>query len=150
LFRQQLRKFFSLPWGDRLLLIEATLWLGLARLVMLAIPFRWLAPSLGQQMLESPTTDEPAQHEDARRLSRAVVTMSRYTPWESKCLTQAIAGKMMLKRRGIASTLYLGVMKDGNNGLSAHAWLRSGTVILTGGPGRERFTVVSTFADRQK
>lgn len=101
-------------------------------------------------MLESPTTDEPDQHEDVHRLSRAVVTMSRHTPWESQCLTQALAGKMMLKRRGIASTLYLGVMKDGDTGLSAHAWLRSGTFILTGGPEQERFTVVSTFAEKQK
>jgi hypothetical protein len=54
---------------------------------------------------------------------------------------------MMLKCRGVHSTLYLGVAKEGEKGLSAHAWLRSGTLVLTGGPGKERFTVISTFAE---
>jgi hypothetical protein len=62
-------------------------------------------------------------------------------------LVQALAAKIMLTRRGICSTLYLGAAKAGE-GLAAHAWLRSGSVIVTGGPGRERFTVISTFADR--
>jgi hypothetical protein len=53
----------------------------------------------------------------------------------------------MLRRRGVPSTLYLGVMKDDTAGLSAHAWVRSGDVVLTGATGRERFTVISTFTE---
>lgn len=83
----------------------------------------------------------------AVRIGRAVETISRYTPWESKCLVQAVVGKIMLRRLGLANTLYLGVRGDGGNGLQAHAWLRCGDVILTGGSGRKEFTVVSKFAD---
>lgn len=145
----RLRRFFRRSWRDRLLLIEATVWLGLARLAIAALPFRWLAPYLGQQQRESPTTDVPDPHEHVRRISRAVATMSWHAPWQSTCLAQAMAAKMMLRRRGIYSTLYLGVAKDGEEGLVAHAWLRSGTTILTGEPGWERFTVVSTFAEKR-
>jgi hypothetical protein len=60
---------------------------------------------------------------------------------------QAIAAKLMLKRRGIPSTLHLGVAKEDNR-FMAHAWLRSGSIILTGGAGRERFTIISTFAEK--
>jgi hypothetical protein len=127
--------------------MEATAWLGLARFALMAVPFRWIAPHLGQGILESPTIDDPDQGIRLQRISRAVVTTSRYTPWESKCLVQAIAAKMMLKCRGIHSTLYLGVAKEGEKELSAHAWLRSGTLVLTGAPGKERFTVVATFAE---
>jgi hypothetical protein len=90
---------------------------------------------------------DPGQQERVRRIGRAVVTMSRHTPWESQCLVQAIAAKMMLRRRGVPSTLYLGVTKDDATGLSAHAWVRSGDVVLTGAAGRERFTVIATFAE---
>ena len=38
----------------------------------------------------------------------------------------------MLRRRRVPSTLYLGVRRSGP-GLSAHAWLRSGPAIVTGG-----------------
>lgn len=49
----------------------------------------------------------------------------------------AIAGKMMLKRRKIPSTLYLGITRDveKENSLKAYAWLRSGIHILTGNKG---------------
>jgi hypothetical protein len=50
----------------------------------------------------------------------------------------------MLRRRGIHSTLYLGV--DRATGFDAHAWVRVGRVIVTGAPEHRRFSVVSTFA----
>ncbi len=62
------------------------------------------------------------------------------------CRRQALAAKRMLRDPGLPSTLYLGVASDEDAGLKAHAWLRSGAVILTGSEGREDFTVVSTFA----
>lgn len=145
----QLRKLFRLSWSDRLLLIEALLWLVLARLAILALPFRWIAPHLGQHMAESAPTEAPEQADRLRRIAGAITAASRRTPWQSACLAQAMAGKMMLRRRGLHSTLYLGVVGDEDRGLSAHAWLRSGDVILTGARGMERYTVVSTFAEKQ-
>jgi hypothetical protein len=134
-------------WGDRLVLIEALAWLGIARFAVGALPFHWIASYLGHRQRESPAMADPGQQERVRRIGRAVVTMSRHTPWESQCLVQAIAAKMMLRRRGVPSTLYLGVTKDDATGLSAHAWVRSGDVVLTGAAGRERFTVIATFAE---
>jgi hypothetical protein len=55
----------------------------------------------------------------------------------------------MLQRRRIPSTLYFGVAKDPDGNLKAHAWLRSGTQMVTGAAGRKQFTVVATFADIQ-
>ncbi|MEO1800116.1 MAG: lasso peptide biosynthesis B2 protein, partial [Cyanobacteria bacterium J06629_2] len=73
--------------------------------------------------------------------------ISYYTPWQSKCLVQAIAAKRMLQSRKIVSTLYLGVTRNSHQSLEAHAWLRSGQMYLTGGREREEFTVVATFAE---
>jgi hypothetical protein len=134
-------------WRDRLLPLEAAACLGLSRLAILLLPFRWLIPLLGQQQHETPAADTPTLHPTLQGIARAVAVMSRHTPWENTCLVQAVAAKLMLRRRGIPSTLYLGVSK-GEQGLVAHAWLRSGACILTGDAGRQRFTVISTFAEK--
>ncbi|MBU0493234.1 MAG: lasso peptide biosynthesis B2 protein [Chloroflexi bacterium] len=150
LLRQHLAKLCSHTWIERGLLLEALFWLVAARLVVLLIPFRYIAPLLGSHMAMSPTALLPEQAARSRQVGWAVRAVARRTPWDSNCLAQAIAGKMMLRRRGIASTLYLGVAKDEDKDLAAHAWLRSGDQILTGGSAQERFTVLSTFAERPK
>ncbi len=142
-------KLFQLSDGDRWLVLEAAFWLGIARLAILILPFRWIAPFLGKHMAESPQSMEPNFGDFAERASWAVQTAGRHLPWECKCLTQAIAGKGMFKLRRIPSTLYLGLGKDGGEKLKAHAWLRSGDVIITGGVGMNLFTIVSSFAEKK-
>lgn len=139
-------KFFSLSWQDRWLFIEAFCLTGIVRLAILLIPFRRLSMVLGKHMRESPIKEDVVEAEVARRIGWGVETVSRYTPWESKCLVQAIVGKIMLRQYEIANTLYLGVRRDAGS-LVAHAWLRCGATIITGGQGWERFTMVGKFAD---
>ena len=143
----RLRKFLALPHADRACLVEAGFCLGLARLAILVLPFRRVAPVLGRQMARSPEETGGAPAELLDRISWAVAAASRHLPWDCLCLAQAMAGKAMLKRRGVPSTLYLGVAKDGEARLQAHAWLRCGERILTGRQGMARFTVIATFAE---
>jgi hypothetical protein len=147
--RRSLHRFLRRPWRECLLLSEALTCLGLARVATLLLPFRWLMPLLGQQQHETPMTDTPSCRPTLRAVARAIASASRHAPWESACLVQAVTAKLMLKRRGIPSTLYLGVAREDDR-LTAHAWLRSGYVVLTGGAGRQRFTVISTFAEKPK
>ncbi|MGL5206834.1 MAG: lasso peptide biosynthesis B2 protein [Acidaminococcaceae bacterium] len=139
--------FFSLPWREQSLLL-IVFWLsGLVRATTLLLPFACLAPFLGKQMAESPPNFPLCQEHYVRQVSRNITIVSRNTPWESKCLVQAIVGKIMLRRLAVNNTLYLGVGRDEKDKLIAHAWLRCGTVFVSGGAGRERFTVVGKFAD---
>jgi hypothetical protein len=130
------------------MLIEAFLLLGAARLALIILPFKWLAVTLGRHMEEPGKEMNPSVVRCARMIGQAVCAAANYTPWKSVCLPQAVAAKWMLKRRRIAATLYLGVSKDGSKPqeLAAHAWLRCGTLILTGRDGHRRFTVVSKFS----
>ena len=141
------RKFWGLSWGDRWLLVEAAAWLGGARLAIRVLPFRCIAPHLGVAGTETSGVDDPDTFERVGRIGWALRTTSRHTPWESACLVQGVAGKGMLGVRGIASTLYLGVELDGDGEerMSAHAWLRCGTMVLTGANDRHRFKIVATF-----
>jgi hypothetical protein len=91
--------------------------------------------------------DDPGKEEYIRRISWAIDVLSRRTPWESKCLVQAITAKILLRRKLLPNTLYLGVAKDGNDKMIAHAWTRTGCRIVTGGYGLDAYTVVATFAD---
>ena len=133
---------------ERMLLLEAFLLLGLARLGVIILPFRWLAKSLGKHMKEDQTPLLPADLKLSRLVGAAVRSAANYTPWGSVCLPQAVAAKWMLQRRNIPGTVYLGVMKDKTKPekLAAHAWLRCGNIILTGAKGHRQYTVVSTFS----
>ncbi len=134
--------------AERLVLLEAFALLGIARLVVLVLPFKWLAVSLGRHMKETGTEINSSDLCSARMVGQAVRSAVRYTPWESVCLPQAVAAQWMLKRRHVAATLYLGVAKDQTKqeNLAAHAWLRCGSIILTGAEGHRQFTVVGTFS----
>ena len=137
------RKFAASSVRDRWLFVEAAIFVTLAGLALCIVPFRRLAPYLGRHMQGS---TEKAQRADGLRLEvhRAVGRAARYLPWPAKCFSQAIAGKLMLRRRGVASTLCLGVKKGGEE-LEAHAWLRAGGFVVTGARGMAGFTIVATF-----
>jgi hypothetical protein len=126
--------------GARLLL-ESTLLLGLARLLVLLVPFRMYARAIGRDG-ESPDAPPP---QVVHRVRRAIESVSGHVPWRSKCLEQALAAKAMLRGRGIPSTLYLAVARD--VALEAHAWVRSGNVYVTGEVAFDRYTIVARFAD---
>lgn len=139
-----LSRLLRLPAADRSLLFEAVLGLSIAGLAIRAVRFGRLAPRLGRHMAESPPASDEAATAQARRIQWAVEGAARHLPWKPVCLPQAVTAQWMLRRRGIASTLYLGV--DPAAGYHAHAWVRAGSVIVTGGPSATGFTVVSTFA----
>lgn len=133
---------------ERLLLLEAFALLGVARFLVLTLPFKWLSVSLGRHMKETCTQITPSDLRYARMVGQAVRSAANNTPWESLCLPQAVAAQWMLKQRHVAGTIYLGVAKSETKpeDLAAHAWLRCGTMILTGREGHRQFTVVATFS----
>jgi hypothetical protein len=145
-----LKKFWQVPRREKVLFCEAVYRLLMARLAILIFPFRKIAPRLGEHMKETPRQEQPHYTRTLVQIRQAMRRAGKYTPWESACLAQSIAGKMMLNRRNIPSTLYLGVAKEKKEKrkLKAHAWLRSGNIILTGqkGVNLSAFTVVSMFA----
>jgi hypothetical protein len=150
MWMQRWRRIWKLSWTDRWLLAEALFWLGTARLALRLLPSRWLAPCFGQPMAARPPSEAlSVPRSQACRLGWALDTLSRSLPWKCSCLTQALAGKMMLRRRGWPSVLVLGVARADQTTFMAHAWLQCGTLILTGAPGHGRFHVLTTFVEER-
>lgn len=144
------RRLAALSWAERLLLIEAAGWLALARLAVVLLPFRVTSRRLGTHMAETSAADVPGAETSLRRVAWAIGAVARRTPWRSKCLEQAIAAKAMLRARGLPSTMYVGLARSPAAewpSIDAHAWVRCGSVNVTGGSRVDRYAVVSTFAD---
>lgn len=128
--------------AERWLLAEAVVSLGAARVVILLVPFRRIAPWLER------TPRGPARAADPflmLAVRRAVTTAAQHVPWNAVCLPQAMAAKFMLARRGVASTLHLGLARKGAAELLAHAWLEAGDAIVVGEAGRDTVTPIARF-----
>ena len=148
-----LDKWSTTTGKQRRVLFEAAWNLAAAQLAIRLLPFRWIVPSLGH-LGEDPADRSVSQEqtEEARRIGWAVTALASYVPWDPRCLAQAVAGKWMLHRRGIPSTLYLGVKHadEGEQWLEAHAWLRCGTEIITGERQHDRFDVLTSFSEHER
>ena len=93
---------------------------------------------------ETDTYLKPWQYRYAYMVARHVNRVANNTPWESKCLVRALTARKLLSEHEISTTLYLGVGKDENGAMVAHAWIRAGECYVTGGDGKE-YATVATF-----
>jgi hypothetical protein len=128
--RRKLRTFLGMSGADRLMVCEAVLMLALARLMVLTVPFRFMAPWLARAP-DTGTCDE----ELLSSVRRAVMTAARNVPWNAVCLPQAMAAKAMLARRGCGSSFHLGAGFGAADKLIAHAWLVAGGKVVVGAAG---------------
>jgi len=78
---------------------------------------------------------------DLGKIAWGVSSAARFVPHAS-CLTQAVAGRFLLARRGQPSTIRIGVDSNSPKSLKAHAWLISGKAIVLGGPGLDATSFV--------
>jgi Transglutaminase-like superfamily len=124
----------------RAYLREATLMLARARVAVWLLPpaciFAW--------------ANRPQRHsrrfaaDQAPWVAWSIETMS-VMPWiKASCLASALAAHAMLRRRGIASRLCLGVARD-ESAVAAHAWIEVGRDVIVGGAEAGRFTRIAQF-----
>jgi hypothetical protein len=145
----RLAGWLRLSWRDRLLVADATGTLLVASVALHALPFRWVSPCFGVRGQESTSNALPGSTATVHRIVWAIATAARAAPWRCKCLEQALAARWLLKKRRIPSTLYIGVGPAGPASLEAHAWLRSGSVIVCGDALHERFAPLVAYGDAQ-
>ena len=145
--RRKITTWCNLPRSQKLLFFVSISLLGVARLAILVLPFRILARRLGEDFKTTPLV--PLITTEKRRIAiligRSVRMAARYTPWESKCLAQALVAGLLLEVMKIPHGLYLGVCRGNEAEMKAHAWVCSGPIFVTGGNSFGEFTVVSSF-----
>jgi Transglutaminase-like superfamily len=128
----------------RMYLREAAVMIILARLAVRVIPtariFSWADRPPGR--INRFAGDE------ANWIVWAVETAA-VKPWiNALCLPRALAAHAMLRRRGIASRLCLGVARK-ESGLAAHAWVEVGRQKIGAGGGEAAYTRLADFGGAQ-
>ena len=149
---RKLRRFGEIGARRRALVMEAALWLLAARIALIAVPFPRLARRLGAFV---PPTDarvarvaEGCSDADARlaaEIGWATVRAARHVPFKAVCLPQAMAARIMLRRRGVASVLHFGAARGTDKPIDAHAWLDAAGVEVTGYPVAAQFSEIACF-----
>ena len=113
---------------------EAAIMLVLARLALrLVAPARLLA-----RASRPPRRVRRFAGEDVRWVAWAVETIGDRRWMQAPALPRALAAQTMLRRRGIASRLCLGVARERGT-LAAHAWIEVGQEMILGGDGAGEF-----------
>ena len=150
--RRPLGRFVQIDGRRRALVVEAVLWLTLARLALIFIPFPRLAKHLGAfvspadaRALHDAVSTGPRCAAVATEVGWAVTRAARYVPLKAVCLPQAMAARIMLNRRGIASVMHFGAAKGDEKAFDAHAWLDAAGIEVTGYPVAKGFAEIGCF-----
>jgi len=134
-----LRKYFALTSDQRRILTEAILFLFSAKVILTLMPVRRVLKAASDTNTSPGEADLNVLNVIRWALSWAV----RLSFWKNRCLVQSVAGWWMIKRRGIACSLSLGVRHDDRGKVIAHAWLKAGDfeVVEKGGDYLELYLV---------
>lgn len=123
-----LLRFWRLPRARRRLLVQAAAVLALVRVALLILPFKAVAPLA--RKLQGRGQGSGGDAPTIGDIVWAVGVASRRVTGGT-CLTQALAGSVLLARNGYPSDLRIGVRRDPIRGFEAHAWLeRDGDIVL--------------------
>ena len=91
-----------------------------------------LAAHPGDRSAGAPAPSQ-AQADVIARVAFIVPRVGANLPWRSDCLVQALAAQRWLAGHGIGSDICIGVRKPAGQEFGAHAWLKVGDRVVTGG-----------------
>ena len=119
-----------------------------AGLFVRMLPFRTIMKLVG--IGRARASEDVALHRTSDPVAAAVgVAVNRAfarLPWHSTCLVRALAGRLMLMRRGVPSIVVFGVTKRMDH-IHAHAWLVAGNGPVCGGREGAGFQPIAAFQE---
>lgn len=130
---------------NKFLIIKTLFLTAIVRCVILIVPFKNIKKYIGVSGQESDKVSLFDPDKKIIRIKRVVNKLSKHTPWESKCLVKAMVAQHLLVENNFETTLYLGVGKDDQEKMVAHAWLRCGDIYVTGYEEIHKFVEVAKF-----
>jgi Transglutaminase-like superfamily len=139
-------RLLAFPPAERLLLVKTALLLAVIRLGLRLLPFRallWLLNGAAR----APRGLSEGPRFSPERIASAVTVTGPYMLNERPCLTQALAVRLLLVRRGYPARLRLGVTRGERGEVLAHAWVESDGRVIIGGSASEleRYTPLLTL-----
>jgi hypothetical protein len=123
-----IRKLRSLDGGRRRLLVHALMLVLVVRIGLWILPFRVLHRAVVTRGSRRSGGSHPVE-----AITWAITAAAHRVP-RASCLTQALAGMLLLSANGHPAMLRIGVAKKEDGGLRAHAWIDSGGETILGDP----------------
>lgn len=118
-------RFAAMPRKEKLLAAEAVMTLYISWLKIQFMSLRRLT-NMGKETAITGLSNDQDSSKAIKSIKTALRRADRFSFWRNRCLVSSFAGKKMLSRRGIESSIYLGARLDEGGRLKAHAWLKSG------------------------
>ena len=134
---RRIRRLLNLAPGDRALLVRALFLVSFVRSGLWILPFDFV-----RRVVLRPRKQEGK--DPAVKLIWAVRTVSPYLP-RASCLTQALAAQALLAVSGYPSRIEVGVAKEAERSLAAHAWLVFEEQVVLGGPDVNRYVPLAVW-----
>jgi hypothetical protein len=113
------------------------------RLALWVFPFsrvRRLVARLGR----CPTHPGPGGPRRPEVMGCAVTLAARFIP-RGSCLTQALAMEVLMRRAGFRPRLEIGLMRNADGTVSAHAWIENEGRVVIGDGALDRFEPLATL-----
>ena len=133
--------FCRLGWRRQALFVEALALVAFAWAVTRLLPYRWVSPLYGRPRAAEAAAGESAGAPGRRPFAPdpavrdvrwALRMVHRRLAWDRSCLARALAGRIMLRRRGYSTTLYIGAFRGTASAPGLHAWLLEHGAPVTG------------------
>ena len=109
--------------ADGIVLAQSAVLLPFVRIALVVFPFRTVLNLVDRAAASSVVRRRVPR--PAERVLWAVTKASRYVPGAGHCLTQALVAKTLLGNQTRAIDVRIGVAKDEEGRLIAHAWLEA-------------------------
>lgn len=140
-------KFGRFNWEERRALGEALLLLALGAVAVRLMPLKWLGRISGAGPFGRPPCDADRAEVLTWMVGWAVQRAARRSPLRAKCFEQGLAAQIMLRRRGIDSTLFygVGVAPCIERPVRAHVWVETERFPVVGRPEPGDFALLATW-----
>lgn len=147
-FMRKMQTMRSLSFRQLLFFPIIFILLGIARIIILTIPFRVIT----RIFLESRnkkylfTTRKMKVIMD---LAKSITIAAKYTPWASKCLVQALIIRLFLRIYSLPNIFYIGISYDKDDKFLSHAWISVEDITVIGGQNSFlNFKIIKQFEDK--
>jgi hypothetical protein len=127
---KQIHKFLQLSWRDQLLLIHATFVLAVVVLGLRVFPWITLQRQL-LQLVKGCSRFALKPRPSTQQIGWSVKIASLYVP-KATCLPKALTAQLLLIQHTYPANLQIGIAKNKEGILQAHAWVSSENSTIIG------------------
>lgn len=136
-----LNSFCNLSNVQRKLLLEASLYLIVIRLVLVFIPFKYISLYLNKEITKYDISGEKLIPDIVWAINKA----TKFLPVRLVCFPRGIATYIIMRKCGLNAQLFYGVSHIPNENLEGHVWVMYKNTKVIGCEQIENYTILMSY-----